>query len=211
MEPDIKTLLTQKIRSVEREPITWNKQAVWVSVSNQIKTKRSYRIYYYAAAAIILVLVAVRPLRHSKTIDKVNETTGIDEKHLPVQRESLLPGEMQEAENVNEIKHARKANQLVVQVQSGAVSADKTPELMLQPVEEVIAVQTELILDESIVITEVVAEETIQPIIGVVEWSDQNIAAEKVRKKKLLRKLETSDKEWDDSSGNNAILFARIK
>jgi hypothetical protein len=212
MEHNMKTLLTQKIRATESEPITWNKQAVWTKVSNRITNKRSYRIYYYAAAVIILVLLGIRPLRDTMTQGTISETARNEEIQQPFKPEPILPGEMQIAEKVVQgIKPSQEVNKLAVQIHSDVVPAVPTSELIQQAGEDIIEVQSELNINESIVIMDDVVEQTIQPIVGVVEWSEQNVVAEKVKKKRLLRKLETSDKEWDDSAESNDILFARIK
>lgn len=201
MEPDIKNLLTQKIRTEEREPVVWNKEAVWLKVSERVTTKRTNKLYFYAAAVFALLLVAVST--HHPTIMPVETVESIKIKEIkPFVRTETIPDEVVEVE---------KKKQEAVKIYPDHVAAKPVAGVSLQPDEEVPEVQTELTLEEPVVIAEVVPKETIQPIVGVVEWSDHHIDEEKQRRKKPFHKLEPSEKEWDGSAGSNTLLFARIK
>jgi hypothetical protein len=209
MEPDIKTMLTQKIRQVERVPITWNKQEVWMTINSHIKSKRHHRTYYYAAIFVLLLLAA------NPTV-KMKET-----QPLQTQIEKEQPGPLTQPEPTQVITcaeeengdkaslHIRKKHRGVVKNEPDF--ADATSKNISPLLEETTIADISASVEESIVISESMEKEKIKPIVGVVGWADQHVVSEKPKRKKLVRKLESSDKEWETHSGNNAILFARIK
>jgi hypothetical protein len=211
MEPDIKTMLTQKIRAVERDPITWNKEAVWLNTRGRIKTKRSYRVYYYAAAAILLLLLAVNPLPQTSVPDPMTSKQG-DKWQTHIQPEPTQPAGGQEVEKTDHSVLVHEANRVVGESKPEISSADPGSEDTPKPVEDKIEVHAELNYPEPTVISEVSEEQMIVPIVGVIGWSDQAVAIARLKKKKRLHKLEPSEKQWGDySNNNNTLFFARIK
>ncbi len=57
MEPDPKMNFTDKIRSIENQPVVWNKPAVWENVVAQLRPeKRNYWLAF--AATIVFVLIS---------------------------------------------------------------------------------------------------------------------------------------------------------
>lgn len=57
MEPDFDKLVSNKIHNTERQPVSWNKQAVWAKLQPQTQTRRHYHGMYSVAAAVILLLL----------------------------------------------------------------------------------------------------------------------------------------------------------
>lgn len=212
MEPDIKSLLTQKIRSIEKEPVTWNKKAVWLNIHGRISAKRSYRVYHYAAAAIFLVLLAINPLQQGSVPDPVDRGQG-DIIQADAQPQSDQPSGAPEIKKAGDndkvfpVHKTDRAEGSLPKVASGHTeSVDQ-----LKPVEEEIDVDVTLNYPEPTLICEDSDGQTILPIVGVAGWSDQDVSIARSKKKKLLHKLEPAEKEWGDHSNINTLFFARIK
>jgi hypothetical protein len=210
MEPDIKSMLTQKIREVERVPITWNKQEVWMHINSHIKSKRNYRPYCYAAIFLLMLLAANPTVKMHNTHPLKTEIEQVQPGEPCTQPEPAQATTCADRETGDVASfHIRKKDRGVVKNESDF--ADATSENIPSLSEETTKADISTSVEESIAISEPMEIERIKPIVGVVEWSDQSVASEKPKRKKLLRKLESSDKEWESYSGNDAILFARIK
>lgn len=205
MEPDVKTLLTQKIREVEREPIAWNKAAVWMKVQDRVSPKSSRPVYYYAAAGVTFLLFGALFLWQQNQVMPVEKVTAVKEptETPAVQHHIAVESKMKESSAVNNtpfMKHTPSEKTYVVNVEDLPV--------LLSTQEEEVTVLEEVV-EEPVVTSIATSEERVQPIVGVVIGAEQKQAVSTKTKRKKLRMLDPIEKPGTPPTDN--LILARIK
>ena len=54
MEHDIEKIIQEKVKIAEQKPVKWEKDGAWDKISTELRPKKKTRIFYYAAASLIL-------------------------------------------------------------------------------------------------------------------------------------------------------------
>ncbi len=209
MEPDFNNLLAKKIRSVEQQRISWNKSEVWLKINDQITpVKKTYTLYYYAAAVLFLLLFNAYQLENEQTVllnkfsSYETSTTQVPE-ILTAGNEADLVSSKKIISSTPSMHHVKPENNLAL----SSVDLQHLPHqeyLEVNQEEVTPARQTELTTSTE------VAKEKIIPIVGVIGLSDPREIVSQAKRKKLFRKLETPEKEYVDRL-NNTIIIARSK
>jgi hypothetical protein len=210
MEPDVNTMITQKIRTLEREPVSWNKAEVWLKVQEQISTvRKSYWKYYAAATVIFFLFCNVYTLQQDHTIPVVAVNRNGKQAEMRTEKNPVV-SESERAKKTatkpmhSQVKKAASENQFVV------LTVDLSGQKPLNET-EVTKVEVELHGENPPVGSiETVTEERIMPVVGVIRLPDKNYAETRPGRKKLFHKLEPSETVFDDSF-KNTIITARIK
>lgn len=204
MEPDVKTLLTQKIRVAELEPVAWNKAEVWMKVKQRVSTNPSRTRYYYAAAGVTFLLFGLlflsqrnQDLPAEKSIVEQSATAASTVPH-PVAIESKA----KEKSVVNVAPFAKQAPSEITY----ALRVEELPEM--HPAQEEEKTLAEEVVEE-LSVTFATPEESILPIVGVVRREEQKQAVHTKTKRKKLRTLEPIEKTGTEPGTN--LILARIK
>jgi hypothetical protein len=59
MEHDINKLIREKVRVVEGQPVSWQKERVWRMIHTERAPQSLRTVYYYAAASIVIILSVI--------------------------------------------------------------------------------------------------------------------------------------------------------
>lgn len=206
MEHNAKTVLTQKMREVEVQPVAWNKADVWLKVEHRISSdsckRKIHRFYYYAAAAAFLILFSTHTSHEPVTF----QANSIVETKVHAEAVSAQPVKENESGIVQktEIQKARKQK-----IMSEGQHANKTDNVTVSNEFNKASEPEEIIPMGEPQLVNVAAEEHITPIIGVVIIPEQQQTITKTKRKKLFRKLDSFEQEFDDSF--RSIIIARNK
>lgn len=194
-------ILTQKIRTLEQESVSWKKAEVWFMIHEQISaTQKSYRVYYYAAAVVFFMFFNIYQLQQART------TPITDNQFSAIQESQVKAVEEGRHDQVTETQpnYLRQGSQPhTTNIQSHEVLNSYT-----EPVE----VDVQLALEEPVIepVETVVSQERVQPIIGVIQLPEKHVASVKSKRKRLFHKLDPVEKEFDENP-QNTIVIARIK
>lgn len=206
MEHNAKTVLTKKIRAVEGQPVAWNKADVWLKVEHRISSdsskRRIHRFYYYAAAVAFLILFGITTSHQPETFQT---NIKAESKKMYAEAEQVRPTKENEsgiAQKI-EIKTSNKQNVTISESQESSKTDPVSIEFSDAIIPEVNAPMEEPQL------VNVADEERITPIIGVVILPEQQRVITKTKRKKLFRKLDSFEQEFDDSF--RSIIIARSK
>ncbi len=212
MEPDFDKIVSNKIRQTELSPVQWNKENVWLAVKSKTDAKRSYYSIYFAAAAIILLLIyfdsGVAPTHPDppKITSKVKPTQEeTASRHTSEKREPLGNAIADKTEAAATVSTRGHHNRVVEKL---APIEETTNEL--RPVIEPVTTVVESEKEEPQLTQEVAKqEEKIRPVVGVIVHPYPEPVASAKRKKRL-RKLQSEDPApWVDPG--NAFVFAMQK
>lgn len=216
MEHKGRTMLTEKIRKVECEPVWWNRDEVWLKVHGRVSPnrKRHQKFYFAAAAAALFICFTVYRLQQSQPIpDDINAREIQVEIHAD---QSPATDQQETKPKIQTKSSSRHGDESQHENHMAAVPVDKLNRIQMLPTESITTqeatnVEVTLNLEEPVLTSpEVVKEERIVPIIGIVDLSTQNNVASKTKRKKLFHRLEPSETEFDDSF-KNTIIIARTK
>jgi len=203
MEPDAEMILAHKIRTVEKQPVSWNREGVWNTIKEEVaKSKKPYRVYYYAAAVIFLVVCSVFVVQ--QRLEKPDsEVIRIEPITQTVHPEIKTRVEIAEESTVSPIHNtpALNTNQFIAIENHEPVFEIEVPDDI--QIETTIA---QVVVEEN----ETVQDSNIEPIIGRYEPTPKTETIAGTKRKRLLHTLESSEiKSGDDYT--KAILIARIK
>lgn len=213
MEPDLDRIVSNKIRQTELRPVPWNKEAVWDSVKSNTDQKRSPYNIYFAAAAVILLLIYFSSGLAPKDIKSPKTTSEVLTMEEPVMSSTTSEQPEAHADDagdhiegipaVPEQRYQRRVVKEPVSIEERTV--DPLP--FIEPVATAIDSKKE---EESLWTDEVTSqEEKIRPVVGVIIDSYPEPVASAKRKKRL-RKLQSDDPTpWVDPG--NALVFAMQK
>ncbi|MBX2965230.1 MAG: hypothetical protein KF845_03725 [Cyclobacteriaceae bacterium] len=197
-------MIEQKIRLIERQPVSWNKEETWLRVQKQVApTAKRYRVYYYAAAVIFFVLFGVRGVHYLKNDSLVNPdenaVTEIVTETIPSIEKEVVQEKVIAPEPVYELHTEHKHVSPMANAQETTVLPDTKIEIDLE-VEE-------LLLSFS----EEVHPQKVMPIVGVItDPVYDKVVNVKPKRKKLFHKLEPGEKKISEDY-QNTIIIARIK
>lgn len=212
MEPDFDRIVANKIRQTELRPVQWKKESVWLAVKSKTDAKPSHYAIYFAAAAIVLLLiyfgagVAPTHLDPPKTTSEVKPKQEVaTSPHTSEKREPLgnaIADKTEAAATVSTRGHHHRV------VEKLAPIEETTNEL--RPVIEPVTAAVESEKEEPQLTQEVAKqEEKIRPVVGVIVHPYSEPVASAKRKKRL-RKLQSEDPApWVDPG--NAFVFAMQK
>jgi hypothetical protein len=218
MEPDIHKILSNKIRMAEGKAIEWNKGLVWNKVQAEVSVKKKSILWYWSAAAAISVLVilytiyriepreAVLPIaRTEDPVEKTSTENLNSTKHFTLEDDENPPSIIQ---NTPGIQSSRK---MPIAIVTGEDQEHQTEKLSAR--EDVALIDDIIINEEMIVENEVIiiAQEKIEPIIGVYYPQERHFTdTKRTRKTRLLKDEAEESKPWDGPS-RNRIMLARNK
>jgi hypothetical protein len=218
MAHDLETELARKIRSVETQPVLWKKHEVWSAIHDQIAPQeRRSRVYYYAAALIILMFAHADSLRENLPLsvplphrDQAVATT-IDP---PVKDQ--LPDKPSEA-IINDRKKPAQVFRRSIDppnfepaVASAAVTQLHQVNIESKQIMDVLPVQLQPeIIETSIAAEEPLPQTRIRAIVGVVSPTGNEPDVPRARRK-LFHKLEPPEMDYEQTR-SNSIVIARLK
>ena len=211
MEPDIDKILSHRIRHTELRPVAWNKRAVWRKVESETNPNRRSFIFYYAAAAMVslLIYVAVEQIPNEKT-PQVAVTESMPRQKARTSEGPVMPMHSQKkasAPVTAKRNFTRTAPKKKVPITGNSPASPQlkmpTADFAAQSVSPDIQLPEEIAL--ALEQIEIPAQR-IRPVVGIIgDSNSQNIAD--VKRKKRLRKLEPSPAvPWEDPG--NALVFA---
>jgi len=204
MEPDVRTLLTQKIREAEQEPVTWNKAAVWMKVQNRVSPQADRPTHYYVAAGITFLLFGTLFLWQQNQTLPV-EKTRVEKKPIETPAvENAATAENKVKESTVEKKHEQSSVHTLSE-KPLVVNVEELPVLVTTELEDVV-IPVEIVEEHPV--TSISAEESIQAIVGVVIREEQKRMASTKTKRKKLRTLEPLDNSKIEPAN---LILARIK
>lgn len=217
MEHNIRKLLENKINEAEHKPVDWRKVEVWHRLQTQLPARRNHlKIFYYAAAAILLAISFVGYSIFTPTIGNriksLEAAIAIFEKESsiasqPLTAESEIKCAAQEKIEFKTKKSSRKKTTSDLPVDSSFTVA----EIQITP--EVVALESSKQSDTAV--APVATRETrllanrIEPIVGV--FNQEEVTSTVSRKKKTkLHRLDIQDDKLPTETFRNSII-ARIK
>lgn len=202
MEPDVKTLLTQKIREAERAPVTWNKTAVWMKVQQRVSPPSKRPAYYYAAAGATFLLggaLFVWQMDSNLPVKK-NVVESVSAEVPASQKQIATESNVKEKDHENRTVFVEpKPSEKVYGI------SEELPVALPTEEEEVTAIAE---VTEEPLETHVAPEETILPIVGVIVEKEQKQVAGGKAKRRKLRTLESIEKTGTETA--NHLILARI-
>lgn len=196
-------MLPEKIYQIERQPVAWNKDRVWMEVHARAVPRSRHRYYYRAAAAVLFVLISLaawQPARQVATytscVEPVMENDPAPQS-VPVSTPSVLS------------KKATIINTIPISKPDPDKMASNAIAMNDQLLPDSLPVRDVMIALASATDSSVATVERIAPIVGVVLPVESPTADARPRRKKILHTLEPFDKPAEP--GNNSIIVARIK
>ncbi|MDQ2656207.1 MAG: hypothetical protein M3Y60_02215 [Bacteroidota bacterium] len=211
MEPDVDKIVSNKIRETELRPVQWNKQEVWRKVQSETGAKRPYYAVYFAAAALVLLLIYFNLQMLPKEMERQSATAEVKQNGdaaepttspIPSTKGNDAPDPVVNRETIATVREPNTRNRPRKASEQSEPKTDK-PDPDLEPVVTDIEIQKA----ETAVVEEVaIQERKIKPVVGIIiEFPEKNIAS--VKRKKRLRKLNSPDPQpWVDPG--TALVFA---
>lgn len=216
MAPEQKMNFTDKIRSIENQPVAWNKPAVWENVAaHLIPEKRAYWLAFAATIALVLISLYFyytpdnsrkeqlvengRPepmVRDNKEVIDIEEEISSD-----TNRNRKIPVAKQITESwaINRID---SNTELSASVESTFMSHTDSVHVNIQ-VEKVLQDQ----YSDNLVSTATTSK--VEPIIGVMELrvADQSIRS---KRKKIFQRM-PADERTRSEEITTGVIIARLK
>jgi hypothetical protein len=216
MAPDPKMNFTEKIRSIETQPVAWNKPVVWENVAAHLQPERRSHWLVYAAT-FVLVLISFSLYYTPDNSPKEQQV----ESSMP---EPLVKDNLDSIEIVNDVPSHVKGNRkmpVVMQTtESLAIQRIDSSTVESTPVESAIISYTDSIHFDAQVETDLHSQHSgdllstattskVEPIIGIMEIRVVNQST-RSKRKKLLQRMPVDERTKSEEI-TTGIIIARLK
>ncbi len=216
MAPDPKMNFTEKIRSIETQPVAWNKPVVWENVAAHLQPERRSHWLVYAAT-FVLVLISFSLYYTPDNSPKEQQV----ESSMP---EPLVKDNLESIEIVSDVpSHVngnRKMPVVMQTTESLAIQRIDSSTVESTPVESAIISYTDSIHFDAQVETDLHSQHSgdllstattskVEPIIGIMEIRVVNQST-RSKRKKLLQRMPVDERTKSEEI-TTGIIIARLK
>lgn len=210
MEPDREKIIREKINRLEQQPAYWQKEFVWQQVSNKAHP-RSSAVYWRSAAILLIAVIVGYSVLINQQRGWNNTASRITflEKQIEIMeritRQKTDAKHEEECPNVimaNQPSRAWSKSNAIVSAYEPVAWPDK--EILVDHDNDSVLQSTTIY---PIVLVELKPTRTIQPIIGKIPVSNQDIVA---KKGKRIRINKDEDINFLSSENGRQGLVARI-
>lgn len=216
MAPDSKLNFTDKIRSIENQPVAWNKPAVWENVSAQLRPeRRKYWLAFAATIAFVLISFYLNYTQDNSPKEQPGEN-GIPEQLVEENREEIETVDVKpsEANHNRRIPVAKQTTESLAinRIDSNtevSTSVESTNINRTDSTQIDVRVETDLQVQHSGNLLSTATTSKVEPIIGVMELrvADQSTRS---KRKKIIQRMPAEERTRSEEI-TTGIIIARLK